>query len=159
MPETRPEIVVLEPVPGIAPGSMVQLPAGNPFNTTLPVDTAQVGWVMAPTVGAVGETGATLMTTFAETTEVHPAALVTVKLWVPAASDEIVALFPEPATAPGLMIQLPAGKPFSTTLPVATAQEGWVMTPTIGAAGVAGGALMVMFPEATEVHPAALVTV
>jgi hypothetical protein len=114
---------------------------------------------MAPTVGAAGDTGATLMTTFEETAEVHPAALVTVKLWVPAASDEIVVLFPEPETAPGLMVQFPAGNPFSTTLPDETRQEGWVMTPTIGAAGVAGGVLMVMFSEATEVHPAALVTV
>ena len=47
-------MVVLKPVPAIAPGLMVQLPAGKTLNTTLPVATAQVGWVMVPTVGANG---------------------------------------------------------------------------------------------------------
>ena len=31
--------------------------AGNPFNTTLPVAKAQLGWVIVPTVGAVGVAG------------------------------------------------------------------------------------------------------
>ena len=41
MPGIRFVIVVLVPVPAIAPGLMVQVPvAGKPFNTTLPVDVA-----------------------------------------------------------------------------------------------------------------------
>ena len=45
------------PVVTIAPGVLVrfQVPvAGNPFRITLPVANAHVGWVMVPTVGAVG---------------------------------------------------------------------------------------------------------
>jgi len=34
------------------------------------------------------------------------------------------------------MVQLPDGKPLSTTLPVETVQEGWVIVPTTGAEGV-----------------------
>jgi len=57
----------------------VQLPVeGNPFNTTLPVDTAQVGWVIVPTVGAVGVAGCALITILADAGEIQPEALVTV---------------------------------------------------------------------------------
>ena len=65
-------------------------------------------------------------------------------------------------TAPGLRVkvQVPdAGKPFNTTLPVATLQVGCVIVPTEGAVGVAGCVLMTTLPEAVEVHPAAFVTV
>src|SRR5512145_2977215 len=152
-------IVVLAVFPVMAPGLIVQLPAGKPLSTTLPVATAQVGCVIAPTVGAAGVTGWALITTLAEADEVHPAALVTVKLWVPVASVLIVVLAVFPVMAPGLTVQLPAGKPLSTTLPVATAQVGCVIAPTVGAAGVAGWALITTLAEADEVHPAALVTV
>ena len=48
-----PEIVA---PPGLA--VTVQLPlAGSPLRFTLPVDTLQVGWVMNPTIGAVGVSG------------------------------------------------------------------------------------------------------
>ena len=47
-------MVVFVPVPAIAPGLIVQFPAGKPFNTTLPVANEQVGWVIVPTVGADG---------------------------------------------------------------------------------------------------------
>jgi hypothetical protein len=70
--------VVLAPVPVIAPGLIVQLPAGNPFNTTLPVAKVQVGCVIAPSVGAAGAPGAVFITTSPDAGEVHPAALVTV---------------------------------------------------------------------------------
>lgn len=47
VPAARPDIVVLEPVPAeVPPGVLVnvQVPvAGNPFNTTPPVGTVQVG--------------------------------------------------------------------------------------------------------------------
>ena len=73
-----PEMVVVGPVPFMAPGFIVQVPvAGKPVRTTLPVATVQVGWVMAPMMGAVGVVGCGLITTLAEATEVHPPALVT----------------------------------------------------------------------------------
>jgi len=61
--------------------------------------------------------------------------------------------------APGLIVQVPDGKPLNTTLPVAVEQVGWVMVPTIGPDGVTGCAVMTTLPDAAEVHPAALVTV
>ena len=67
-------------LPNIPPGLIVQLPAGRLFNTTLPVDTVQVGCVMVLTVGAPGGAGGGLITTLAEATEVQPTSLVTVKL-------------------------------------------------------------------------------
>jgi hypothetical protein len=57
---------------------MIQLPEGNPFNTTLPVATVQVGWVMVSTVGVPGVDGCALMTTLPDTSDVHPDALVNV---------------------------------------------------------------------------------
>ena len=71
-------IVVLVVEPVIAPGFIVQLPAGNPFNTTLPVANTHVGCVIVPAVGADGAPGTVLITTLADATEVHPEALVTV---------------------------------------------------------------------------------
>ena len=159
VPVVRPEMVVLVPDPEILPGLIVQLPVGKPFSTTLPVETVHVGCVMVPTPGAAGVTGCALMTTFADTAEVHPEALVTVKLWVPVVKPEIVVLVPDPEILPGLIVQLPDGKPFSTTLPVETVQVGWVMVPTIGATGVTGCGLITALAEATEVHPEVLVTV
>ena len=70
--------MVLDPVPEMLPGLIVQVPAGSPFNNTLPVATAQVGWVIVPTVGAVGVVGCALMTTLADAGEVQAAAFVTV---------------------------------------------------------------------------------
>ena len=61
--------------------------------------------------------------------------------------------------APGLIVQLPEGKPLNTTLPVSVEQVGCVMVPTIGATGVTGCAAITTLAEAAEVHPAALVTV
>ena len=78
---------------------------------------------------------------------------------VPAAIPEIVLLVPVPVIVPGLIVQDPVdGKPFRITLPVAKAQVGCVIVPTVGAAGVKSCALMTIFAEATDVHPA-LVTV
>jgi hypothetical protein len=54
---------------------------------------------------------------------------------------------------PGFIIQLPAGKPVSITLPVETEQVGCVIVPTVGAAGVTGCALMVTLDVAGEKHP------
>ena len=52
-----------------------------------------------------------------------------------------------------------AGKPESTTLPVATEQVGCVIAPTVGTEGVAGCALITTFADAAETQPEALVTV
>ena len=65
----------------VPPGVLinVHVPAdGKPFNTTLPVDIAQVGWVMVPNVGAVGEVGGAATIASADTDEVQPEAFVTV---------------------------------------------------------------------------------
>src|SRR3954465_8990457 len=64
-PGARPLIVVVAPVPVIAPGLIVQFPAGRPLRSTEPVGVVQVGCVIAPTTGAVGAAGAALITTFA----------------------------------------------------------------------------------------------
>ena len=59
----------------------VQLPVdGNPFSTTVPVDTAQVGCVIVPTTGASGTGGGAFMTTLADAADIQPDALVTVKV-------------------------------------------------------------------------------
>ena len=72
-------MVVLVPVPERFPGFNIHVPvAGKPLNTTLPVPTEQVGWVIVPTVGAVGVAGWAVITTFVEADEIQPEALVTV---------------------------------------------------------------------------------
>ena len=71
------------PVVVVPPGFLVrvQVPEdGSPLSVTLPVATLQVGWVMGPRVGAVGVTGAALITTRLEASEVQPSALVTVQV-------------------------------------------------------------------------------
>ena len=61
--------------------------------------------------------------------------------------------------APGLMVQVPAGSPVSSILPVAVEHVGCVIVPMVGADGVGGCAFMVVEAEAAEVHPTELVTV
>ena len=73
-------------------------------------------------------------------------------------------LVPEPVVVvpPGdrVKVHVPvAGKPLKITLPVAKAQLGCVIVPTVGAVGVAGWALITTLAEAGETHPEALVTV
>ena len=128
------------------PGFSVHVPVSDkPFKTTLPVGTIHVGCVIDPNVGADGIAGGALMTKLADGAEVHPSALVTVKLYVPGASpDPIVVLVPVPVLPPGFIVQVPvAGKPFNTTQPVATSQVGCVIVNTFGAAGAPGTALTV----------------
>ena len=58
--------ILLVPVPEIFPGLIIHVPvAGKPLNTTLPVESAQVGWVIAPVVGAAGGDGSALTVKFA----------------------------------------------------------------------------------------------
>ena len=85
--------------------------------------------MIVPTVGAAGAAGCAVMTTLPEATEIHPDALVTVYVYVPAASPVIVLLVPVPVVVvpPGVLVsvQVPvAGSPLNATLPVATAQVG-----------------------------------
>jgi len=136
VPAARLVMVVLRPVPAIAPGLIIQFPTGNPFNTTLPVETEHVGCVIVPIAGAVGV--AAVITTLAVAGEVQPTEFVTVKAYVPAAMPEMVLLAPVPAIAPGFIIQFPTGNPFRTTLPVDIAQVGCVIAPNVGAKGVGG---------------------
>jgi len=133
----KPDIVVLVVDPAIPPGFIVQLPEGKPLNITLPVASTQVGCVIVPTTGAAGVAGCVLITTFVDAGDIHPAALVTVKLYVFAARPDIVVPDPDPAIPPGLIVQLPVGKPLNTTLPVAKPQVGCVIVPTAGAVGKA----------------------
>ena len=119
---------------------------------------------MVPTTGAVGIGGCVLIVTLAEGAEIHPSALVTVKVYVPAGIPETVVLVPVPVvvTAPGerVSVHVPEeGKPLSTTLPVATSHVGWVMVPTEGAEGVGGCAGIITLPESEEIQPASFVTV
>lgn len=79
---------------------------------------------------------------------------------MPAASPVMVVEVPVPFTVPGLIVQLPAGSPFRTTLPVADVHAtGWVMAPIIGVEGVPAGGSIVTVDEASEVQPDAIVTV
>ena len=70
-------IVIVVPVPVIAPGLIVHVPvAGRPLNTTLPVVAEHdKGWVMIPTIGAVGATGASLIIISADAFDIHPGSL------------------------------------------------------------------------------------
>jgi hypothetical protein len=147
VPADIPVIVVVVPVPVLVtePGVRVTVQVsvdGNPDKATLPVDNTHVGWVIVPTKGAGGAANCALITTLAEATEVQPAALATVKIYVPAARPETVVLVPVPfvVTAPGLRVNVHVpvdGNPFNTTLPVATVHVGWVIVPAVGAVGMA----------------------
>ena len=62
MPGSRPEIVIDVPVPDVvtSPGLRVtthEPEDGREFKTTLPVATAQVGWVIVPIPGGDGVAG------------------------------------------------------------------------------------------------------
>ena len=160
MPGTRFAIVVLVPVPVIFPGLIVHVPvAGRPFSTTLPVGDAHAdGCVMIPAMGAVGAGGGALIITSAEGFDIHPAAAVTLKLYVPGIRFEMVVLVPVPVIAPGLIVHVPVeGRPLSTTLPVVAAHEaGWVIVPTTGAVGAAGGSFITTSADAFDIHPGSL---
>ena len=161
--------VVLVPVPVVVvpPGVLVRVHvpvAGNPLNITLPVGTAQVGWVIVPTIGAVGAGGCGFMTTFPDGNEIQPDAFVTLKVYVPSGIPEIVVLVPVPVVVvpPGVLVRVHvpvAGNPLKITLPVATVQVGCVIVPTIGVEGVNGLAVITTLPDAVEMQPDASVTV
>ena len=105
-----------------------------------------------------------MINTLADAPETHPDALVTVYVNVPAASNDIVVPVPVPVVVipPGILVivHVPEdGKPPNATLPVATLHVVCVTVPIIGAAGVDNEVLIVKLADATDTHPAALVTV
>jgi len=134
VPAASPVTVVVVPVPVevIPPGFLVRVHvpvAGNPFNTTLPVGTVQVGCVTVPGEGAEGVAGCEFITASPEAPEIQPDSFVTVKVYVPATRPDIVVPVPVPVevTAPGfpVTVQVPEeGNPLIATLPVATVQVG-----------------------------------
>ena len=154
---------MLVPVPAIDPGLMVQVPVeGRPLNTTLPVGTAhEEGWIIVPNTGVVVGPPGVLMITSVDASEVHPDAIVTVKLYVPGIRSGIVVLVPVPVIAPGLIVQVPvAGSPLKSTLPVGAAhEEGCVIVPIIGAGGASGAGFITTFAVAREEHLPSLVIV
>jgi hypothetical protein len=114
---------------------------------------------MLSTVGTGGMPVGVSMTTVDDASDVHPDSIETVKLYVPGTRFATIVVIPVPVIAPGLSVQFPvAGRPFSTTLPVAEAHEdGWVITPILGAAGVPGGDIITISVDGRDIHPASLV--
>jgi hypothetical protein len=76
VPAVSPVTVVIDPLPTMFPGLIVQVPEGSPPKTTLPVLTEQVGCVIVPTLGAAGVTAVIVIDDVAP--DVHPTELVTV---------------------------------------------------------------------------------
>lgn len=136
-------MLIPAPVVVTVPGKRVRVHvpvAGNPLNSTLPVDTLHVGPVIVPTVGVTGIPGWALIRTSEEATEVQPVELPTVNVYVPTSRPEIVFVDPVPEVVnpPGerVRVHVPAaGNPFSTTLPEDMLHVGCVIVPTVGAAG------------------------
>jgi hypothetical protein len=87
VPAAKPDMVVLAVEPAIAPGLIIQFPAGKPLNTTLPVATVQVGCMMMPANGAVGVAGCGLIVTIVPE-EIKPSEFFAVTVYVPAATEE-----------------------------------------------------------------------
>ena len=109
-----------------------------------------------PITGAVGVIGCKLTTALAAAREIHPPLLVTVKLYVPPVNPVTTVLVPLPVTDPGLIVQVPEGRPLNATLPMVV-QVGWVIVPTTGVAGVEISCVIDML--VVEVQPLAPVTV
>ena len=97
--------------------------------------------------------------------EAQPSAFVTVNVYVvDSGRSEIVVLVPVPdvVTASGYLVRVHVpepGNPLRITLPVATAQSGCVIVPTIGTEGVTGCVFISILPVEDEVHPSVFVTV
>ena len=69
---------------------------------------------------------------------------------------------PDMVIPPGVLVKVQepiAGRPFKTTLPVATAHVGWIIVPNVGAFGVTGWASITTLSDAAEIHPTEFLTV
>ena len=103
-------VLVPEPVIVTFPGLRVSShdPEGSELNRTLPVETAQVGWVIVVAKGGERADDPLLITTFAEGREGQPDERLTVKVYVPGESPEMVTLRPEPikVSPPGYLINI-----------------------------------------------------
>jgi hypothetical protein len=103
------------------------------------------------------------MTTLFDATEVHPGTIRYGESVSAGVSGDIVVIpVPVAAAPPGALVNVHEpddGKPFKTTLPVATVQLGCVNVPNAGESGVTGWGEMIALFDAGEVHPEAWVTV
>ena len=139
---------------GVEPAVMAAV-----VRSTLNGEHTAAGFVMI-TVGIPGCTG---ISTLEDASEIHPAALVTVKVYVPTGKPVMVLLVPVPVLniPSGLRVNVhvpEAGNPLKTTLPVARKQDGIVMLPTVGGVGVAGCTGITTFADGADKHPSELVT-
>jgi hypothetical protein len=76
-------VVVPEPVVVVPPGDAVTVQepvAGKPLRATDPVETAQVGCVIVPTIGADAAVGAVFIAADVDAVEIQPPAFVTVNV-------------------------------------------------------------------------------
>ncbi len=85
--------------------------------------------MMVPITGAVGADGTAFITTLPVCGDVHPAASVTVNVYVPGLRADTVVLVPVPVEliAPGFLVsvQVPdEGRPLNATIPVDTLHVG-----------------------------------
>ena len=84
--------------------------------------------------------GGAVISTFPLATDVQPASLVTVNVYMPDTNPETVVVPPVPVlvTEPGLRVNVHVpleGKPLNATLPVANAHVGCVSVPIVGGVG------------------------
>jgi hypothetical protein len=119
---------------------------------------------MVPITGAEGAPGGVFRTRLEDAEDVHEEALVTVNVYVPGGIPVTVVEVPDPLVVvpPGDLVTVhdpEEGSPFSTTLPVGTAQVGCVIVPKVGAVGVDGCVFITIFPDEGETHPSAFETV
>lgn len=162
------DIIVPGPVPVavVPPGLRVKVhipDEGKPLNSTLPVETVQVGWIIESIVGADGAPGATL-TVKVVADEIQPSTVV-VTSYFPAVNPVNcpVALLCDPTTGsvPVTVYETPtplAGEVI-VIIPVGMLQDGCVVTEAVGADGVAGGALITILVEDGDIQVEAFVTV
>ena len=129
-PVKEPVVVGPTPFKVVPPGDKVAVHApteGKPLNAIPPVETAQVGCVIVPIIGALGVIGCGLITTDAEANEEQTPSF-TVKVYVFGVKPVNVAVVPEPGKleVTGVVDKVhdPAGKPLKATLPVGTAHVG-----------------------------------
>jgi hypothetical protein len=108
--------------------------------------------------GSEGGEGCELIITLAVDPEVHPAAFVTVKVYVPPAGNpETVKVVPVPVLVmpPGFLVRVhvpDGGNPLNRTLPVDRAHVGCVIVPTVGLVAIEE-ALITTKSDDPEVHP------